>query len=161
MNTAFKTMGFQVVEADWNDMGPKIASGSVAAIYQNPAAVAAMQLHTSGLKNMMSVPVAPAMGGIVINKVTWNKISPQHQREIVRITRNTAVTFDAAMPQTSASAVATMSRSGLKVNRPTRAQEDMWYNEMQKVVPMLLGTTFDRDVYQKMGEVLAKYRAGR
>jgi TRAP-type C4-dicarboxylate transport system substrate-binding protein len=158
MNTAFKSMGFPVVESETNDLGTKLASGAVGAIYNNPALVASLQLHSAGLKNMMNTPIAPAMGGVVINKVTWNKISAANQREILRVTRRIATDFDSSMPQIINNAISVMSRNGLKVNKPTQAQEDMWYNDMQRVIPPLLGTTFDKDVYQKIGEVLTKYR---
>jgi TRAP-type C4-dicarboxylate transport system substrate-binding protein len=160
MNTAFKSMGFQVVETDMNDAGPKLASGAISAIYQNPAAVAAFQLQGE-LKNMMATPIAPAMGGIVMNRVTWNRISPAHQGEILRVTRRIAEEFDSSMPQTIANAVSVMSRRGLTVNRLNEAQENMWRGEIQRVMPSLLGSTFDREVYQKIGEVLDRYRGGR
>ncbi|MDR1804356.1 MAG: TRAP transporter substrate-binding protein DctP, partial [Treponema sp.] len=68
INTAFKTMGFQIIESDWTDVGNKLNAGTVSSAYQNPAAVAAFQLHTM-LKNMMSTNIAPVLGGIVINQL--------------------------------------------------------------------------------------------
>ncbi|MDR0553408.1 MAG: TRAP transporter substrate-binding protein DctP, partial [Treponema sp.] len=59
LNTVLKTMGFQMVEAEMNDVGTKLMSGAIAAIYQNPAAVVAFQLHRT-LRNMMATPIAPA-----------------------------------------------------------------------------------------------------
>ncbi|MDR2483306.1 MAG: TRAP transporter substrate-binding protein DctP [Treponema sp.] len=159
-NTAFKTMGFQVVEAEMTDIGPKLLSGAIGAIYQNPAAVAAFQLHQT-LKNMMDMPIAPALGGIAVNRVTWNRIAPARQQELIRITRRVAANFDSTMSQTVANAITAMSRSGLKVNHITEANQNLWRTEVQKAVPSLLGTVFDRDVYQKIGEVLDRRRNGR
>jgi TRAP-type C4-dicarboxylate transport system substrate-binding protein len=160
MNTAFKTMGFQVVETEWNDVGTKLTSGAIAAVYQNPAAVAAFQLHEI-LKNMMATPIAPAMGGLVINKVTWNKIKPAHQQELLKIVRRIGAEFDNSMPQTTANAITAMRRRGLQVNQISPAQQDQWFAEIRRVMPSLVGTTFDRDVYQKIEEVLARYRNRR
>lgn len=160
LNTAFKTMGFQVVEAEMNDIGPKLLSGAIGAVYQNPAAVAAYQLHQT-LKNMMDVPIALGVGGIVVNRVTWNRIAPARQQELLRVTQRVADNFDSTMSQTVSNAIAAMSRSGLKVNHITAAHETLWRNEVQKAMPSLLGTVFDRDVYQKIGEVLARLRNGR
>ena len=163
MNTAFKTMGYQVVETDWTDVGPKLASGAVAAVYQNPAGIAAYQLHTY-MKNMLSINLAPVLGGIVINQVTWRKIgelNPRFQAELLRVTRQIGDEFDQSMQRTMSGAVNTMVREGLKVNTPTQAQEQLWYNDVERVLPTLLNNTYDRELYQKINDVLVKYRAGR
>jgi TRAP-type C4-dicarboxylate transport system substrate-binding protein len=160
MNTAFKTMGFQIIESDWTDVGNKLNAGLVVAAYQNPAAVAAYQLHTM-LKNMMSTNVAPVLGGIVINQLTWKKIgdlNPRYQQELLRVTRNIATQFDASIQKTVSDAVQTMTRAGLKVNSPTPAQEQQWYNEIDKVTPGLLGTTYDRDLYSRISAIVTRVR---
>ena len=163
MNTAFKTMGFQVVDTDWTDVGPKLATGAIMAIYQNPAGVAAYQLH-SYMKNMLSVNIAPILGGLVINQVTWKKIgnlNPRYQSDILRASRQITEGFDGSMQKTINDAIASMSREGLKVNRPSTAQEQIWFSDVERVIPTLLGTTYDRVLYQKISDALIKYRAGR
>ncbi|GHV68411.1 hypothetical protein AGMMS49928_07820 [Spirochaetia bacterium] len=157
LNTVFKTMGFQMVETEITDTGTKVVSGAINSIYNNPAAVAAFQLHQS-LKNMMSMPIAPAMGAIVMNRVTWNKISPASQQAILSTTRRIAQNFDASVTQNNTNAIQSMVRGGLIVNRPTAANEELWRAEIERALPPLLGTTFDRDVYQKINDVLTAYR---
>ena len=163
MNTAFKTMGFPVVETDWNDVGPKLATGGVMALYQNPAGVAAYQLHTY-LKNMLSINIAPVLGGIVMNQVTWKKIgalNPQYQQDLLKVTRSIAGELDDSMQKTVNSAISSMVKDGLKINQPSPAQEQLWYNDVERVVPTLLGTTYNRDLYQKINQILTKFRANK
>jgi len=163
MNTTFKAMGYQVVETDWIDVGPKIATGATNAIYQSPAGVAALQLHTY-LKNMLSVNIAPILGGIVMNQVTWKKIgslNPQFQTDLIRTTQRIAEDFDNTMNRTSNDAIASMTKDGLKVNKPTPAQEKLWFDDVERAIPTLLGTVYDRELYQKISNVLAKFRGGR
>jgi TRAP-type C4-dicarboxylate transport system substrate-binding protein len=163
LNTAFKTMGFQLVETDLVDVGTKLATGNIMAAYQNPAGLAAYQLHNY-LKNMLSINIAPILGGIIINQVTWKKIgelNPQYQREILRATRRVAAELDASMQKTTNDAINAMRRGGLKVNQPTPAQEQIWFDDVERVIPILLGTTFNRDIYQKINEVLTRQRNRR
>jgi len=163
MNAAFKTMGFQVIDSDWTDVGPKLASGTVSAVYQSPAGIAAYQLHTY-MKNMLSINLAPILGGIVINQVTWKKIgelNPRFQSELLRATRRIGEEFDASMTKTISDAVNTMTREGLKVNQPNAAQEQLWYDEINRVIPSLVGSTYDRALYEKINDVLTRYRGGR
>jgi TRAP-type C4-dicarboxylate transport system substrate-binding protein len=160
MNTVFKTMGFQIIEADWSDVGNKLNAGTVAAVYQQPAAVAAYQLQ-SILKNMLSINIAPVMGGMVLNQVTWKKIgdlNPRYQQELLNVTRKLANDFDSSLTKTVSDAVQTMTRSGLKLNRATAAQEQMWITEVERATANLLGTTFDRDLYQRISGILTRVR---
>ena len=163
MNTTFKTMGFQVVDTDWTDVGPKLATGAIAAVYQNPAGIAAFQLHTH-MKNMLSVNLAPILGGIVINQVTWRRIGaldPRYQQELVRATRQIAAGLDESMQKTVNDAISSMARDGLKVNTPSSSQEQLWYSEIERVIPSLLEGTYDKELYHKVSDILTRYRRGR
>jgi TRAP-type C4-dicarboxylate transport system substrate-binding protein len=160
MNTVFRVMGFQLVETDIVSTGTKLASNAVNAIYIIPAVVAPMQLHKS-LNHMLEVPIAPIMGAIVMNRVTWNKLSVAHQQEIIKATRKVATEFDASMAKSEANAIAAMGRDGLSVNRPSQAQQNMWGNEIKSAEPLVIGPVFDRDLYNRITSILEKARSGK
>jgi len=160
MNTVFRTMGYQLVEADIVNIGTRLASNMVNAIYMIPAAIAPMQMHKS-LNHMLDLPIAPIMGALVMNRITWNKLTQEQQRDIVNITRRTAVEFDASMAKTEANAILSMGRDGLNVNKPSKQQSDVWQADTKKALPSLVGTIFDRDLYNRINDILEKSRSGR
>jgi len=160
LNAVFKAMGFNLEETEIVDIGTKVANNKVNAFYNVPAAVAPLFLYKQ-LKNMMDVPIAPALGAIVINGVTWNKISDADKNEILRVTRKTAEDFGSIMPRTAVNAVSMMQKDGLNVNKPSPAQEQQWLNEVQKAMPSLLGNTFDPVLYGQINEILRKFRSGQ
>jgi len=160
MNTVFRTMGFQLVETDFTNMGTKLASNAINAIYLIPAGVAPLGLHKS-LSHMLDMPIAPILGAIVMNRVTWNKISPANQQEIIKATRKIALEFDASVIRTEANAIAAMGKDGLSVNKPNQAQQDMWSNEIKNTMPSLVGSIFDRELYNQMNSILEKARSGK
>ncbi len=159
-NAAFKAMGFNLVESEIVDIGPKIASNMINAFYQTPASVAPLQLYKQ-LNNMMETPISPFLGAIVINAVTWNRINKDDQNEILRVTQKIAVDFESVMPRTVSNAISMMQRDGLKVNKISPAQEQLWRAEVQKAMPSLLGNTFDPVLYNKINELLRKSRSGQ
>ena len=159
LNTALRMMGFHLVETEMVDIGTRLANNTIDAIYQSPAAVAPLRIHRT-LGNMLDIPIAPFVGAIVINRVTWNQFSPEQQQELMRITRRIAAEFDATMPKTIENALTMMQKDGLTINRATSEQQAQWRAELQKVLPPLLGTTFDRDLYQKIVEILERSRGG-
>jgi TRAP-type C4-dicarboxylate transport system substrate-binding protein len=163
LNAVFSTMGFNIVETDWVDLGPMLATGQVSALYQNPAGIAAFQLH-SHLRNMLTVNIAPVLGGIVINQVTWRRIgelNPRFQQDLITRTRQIAAELDESMHRTIEDALAAMSRDGLIVNQPTPAQEQLWFNEIEQITPILLAQSYDQQLYHRITEILARHRAER
>jgi TRAP-type C4-dicarboxylate transport system substrate-binding protein len=160
LNAAFKAMGFNMEETEITDVGTKIANNKINAFYQMPASVAALGLYKQ-LRNMMEMPIAPFMGAIVINGVTWNKISKDDQNEILRVTKKITADFEAVMPRTVTTAVSMMQRDGLKVNSLSPAQEQLWFAEVQKTIPSLLGNTFDTKLYGQMNEIIRISRSGQ
>jgi len=159
-NAAFKNMGFTLEETEIIDVGTKIANNKINAFYQMPASVAALGLYKQ-LKNMMELPIAPFMGAIVINRVTWNKISKDDQDAILLVTRKISADFEAVMPRTVDNAVKSMRNSGLRVNSLSPAQEQLWFAEVQKAMPSLLGKTFDSKLYGQMNEIISRARSGQ
>jgi TRAP-type C4-dicarboxylate transport system substrate-binding protein len=160
MNTVFKAMRFNLVEVDMVDIGPRIASNMINAIYQLPAAVAPLGMHRT-LGNMLDLPIAPFMGAIIVNRATWNRLTPQQQRDVSGATQRIAAEFDRTVPRISANAIAMMQRDGLKVNKVTGAQEAQWRSLVDAAMPSLLGTTFDRDIYNRINAILERSRRGR
>ena len=165
MNTVFRHMGFQVQESDWGEIGTRLVQGQIAAIYNNPAAVAAFQLHTqTPIRNMLSTNIAPVLGGIVINQVTWRRIgsmNPRFQQELVRVTRQIAEELDRSMQGTVNNAIASMGREGLTVNRPSPDQEQLWFDEMARALPSLIGSSLDMNLYNRINDILTRYRGSR
>jgi len=160
MNTVFRVMGYQLVEVDLVSTGTKLASNAVNAVYVIPAVVAPMQLYKS-LNHMLELPIAPIMGAIVMNRVTWNKLSPESQQEIVRTTNRIAQEFDASVVRTEANAISAMGRDGLSVNKLTPAQQVLWSNEVRNNLNSIVGPIFDRDLYNQINAMLEKARSGK
>jgi TRAP-type C4-dicarboxylate transport system substrate-binding protein len=125
INTAFRNMGFQTVETDLGDIGTRIANNVINAFYLIPEAIAPLGLHRH-LSNMMDLSIAPVMGAVVMNRVTWNRLTANQQRDMVASARRLAGEFEEMMTRVAANAVVSMQRDGLRVNRPTPAQEEMW-----------------------------------
>ena len=159
-NAVFRNMGFTLVESELTNLGTMLANNTVNAIYQSPAAVAPLGLHRH-LNNMLDLPVAPFMGGLVLNRVTWNRLGPDMQKQLMDVTRRIAADFDAAMPRTVANAVTTMQRGGLRVNAPDARQQALWHDEARRALPSLLGTAYDRAMHERINGILERHRNGR
>jgi len=160
MNLAFRTMGFTLADADMSNMGPRLASNAINAIYMAPTAVAPLQLHRH-LNHMLNIPIAPVMGALVMNRVTWDRLTSEQQQAIVRVTQRMVVEFNESIPRSETAAITAMERGGLSVNRPSPAQEALWRTELDNSINSLVGPVFDREIYQIANRILERTRSGR
>ncbi|MCL2264474.1 MAG: TRAP transporter substrate-binding protein DctP [Treponema sp.] len=157
MNTVFRTMGYSVVETDIVNIGTRLASNMINAIYMVPAAIAPMQVHRN-TNHMLDLPIAPIMGALVMNRVTWNKLNHAQQQDILTTTKAMARDFDVSMARTEANALSAMGKDGLNANKPSQEQKDLWQSDIQKALPSLIGPLFDRDLYNRISDILERTR---
>lgn len=157
---AFKSMGYQMVPVTMNDVLVSLNSGMIEAVYQSPVYVGGMQLF-GVVKNMASINLAPFMGGIILNQRGWRAVPDQYKSRVSAISQRIAGEIDASISRLEADAIKTMSTYGLVVNQVSPEQEQAWYADIERAMPSLLGTTFDREIYRKVDDILKQYRSKR
>jgi TRAP-type C4-dicarboxylate transport system substrate-binding protein len=160
MLQAFKTMGFQMVPVSINDTLVSLNGGMIDAVYQSPIYVAGNQLFGIA-RNMSTLNLAPFMGGILMNRNAWRRIPDQYKDRIMQICKRIEGEIDGSIAALEADAVNTMSRYGLVINTPTAAQQEEWYREIARHENELAGPIFNRELYQRITNILAAYRRSR
>lgn len=156
-NNAFMAMGYQLVTATTNDTIVFLNSRTIDAIFQSPINVAATQAFGIA-KNMADVKIAPFMGGIVMNEVTWRKIPEKYKARLLSLSAQTVARNEASVIDLENYAINQMKANGLIINNLSEAQKEAWYTDVNRVVPSLLGKTFDRDIYNKIQAILQEKR---
>lgn len=157
---AFKVMGYQMVPVNMNDALIALNGGMIDAVYQSPIAVGGFQIFGVA-KNMASINIAPFMGGIVLNRTAWRSIPDQYKPRLEEITKRIERELDTSFVQLEREAIATMTRYGLVINEISPQQEQIWYSDVEKAMPSLIGTTFNREFYEKIDRILKDVRNRR
>jgi TRAP-type C4-dicarboxylate transport system substrate-binding protein len=161
MTAAFKSMGYQVVPMESNRTLIALNGGAIDAIYVSPIASAGMQ-YFGVAKNMSTVNIAPFLGGIVINRHTWEMIPEQHREAILAITRRIGTEIEASLAQLESDAIGAMLKHGLVINDTNPLQAQEWYDDLERSIPVLLdSSTFDRGYYEKIDRLVKTFRDGR
>jgi len=157
LNQAFKTMGFQMVPVAQDDILVALNSPMIDAVYSSPIAAGGLQVF--GLaKNMASINIAPFMGAVIINKPTWRAIPDKYKAGMIEAVRKEERELDKTVRKLEEDTIRTMGNYGLKVNRLTPAQEQLWYNEIERAMPGMVGTFFDRGIYNHIQAILREQR---
>jgi TRAP-type C4-dicarboxylate transport system substrate-binding protein len=157
---AFRTMGYQIVIVEQNQLLIRLNAGAIDAVYQSPIASAGFQ-YFGVAKNMASINIAPFIGGIVLNKHAWESIPEQYRGELQRISQTVGNEIEVSLLKLENDAVQAMLKNGLVVHNVGLQQAQAWYDDINRVIPSLLGTTFDRAAYTKIERILQAYRSRR
>jgi len=160
MNKVFKAMGFQMVPVERNDILIALNSNMVEAVFQSPVAVGSTQAF--GLaKNMASINVAPFLGALIFNQRTWRSIPEKYKPQMIDAVRKNEAKLDMDIRKLEDEIIQTLGNYGLKVNQLSPQQEQLWYDEIGRAMPNLIGTVFDRNAYERIDAILKNYRNGR
>jgi len=157
---AFRSMGYQVVEVDTSRLLIALNGGTIDAIYMSPIFAAGAQ-YFGVAKNMASINVAPFMAGVVLNKHAWESIPPQHRDALVAVSRRVGVELESSLIKLEVETVRQMKNNGLQENQVSPQHLEEWYNDADRAISGLLGSTFDQAMYNKINVILQKYRSGR
>jgi TRAP-type C4-dicarboxylate transport system substrate-binding protein len=160
MTQAFKSMGYQVISIDGNRSLIALNGGTIDAVYGSPISSAGLQLFGVA-KHMVSLNLAPFMGSVILNKPTWDSIPEQYRADIIRITKKFGEEIEVSMAALEEEAIVTMTNHGLVVNELNDQQLREWYEDMNRVIPSLMDTSFDRETYEKILALVTAYRNGR
>jgi TRAP-type C4-dicarboxylate transport system substrate-binding protein len=110
---------------------------------------------------MASLNLSPFLGSVILNRHTWDSIPEQYRAEIIRITRKFGEDIEKSMMDLEDEAISTMMKHGLIINNLNDRQMQEWYDDINRVIPTLVDTTFDRATYEKILALVTAYRNGR
>jgi len=160
LNQVFRAMGFQMIPVAQHDILIALNSNMVDAVFSSLAAVGGSQVF--GLaRNMSSLNVAPFVGAIVFNQRAWRSIPAQFRPQLMEVTRRREAALDRDIRQLEAELIRMMEGHGLIVNHASPEQEELWFDEIGRVMPSLVGTLFDREIHGRIEAVLQQHRRRR
>ncbi len=125
MVQVWRAFGFQPVALAATDILPSLQTGMIDAMPTTPLAALSLQWFRA-TPNMVDVGLAPLVGGIVISKAAWNRISAADRAAILASCKRAESRLEREVPRQDTLAVTEMSRRGLTVHRIPPAQAAEW-----------------------------------
>jgi TRAP-type transport system periplasmic protein len=153
-----KAAGFTPVPLETADILPSLNTGLINAVALPPYYAAAMQVHRTA-PNMLEINWAPLVGGLVVRERSWNKLSPETQRELARAAWQAGERMRAQNRAESDRAVQAMASSGLKVHKLTPAQEAEWRQAANAAYPRIRGRIVPAELFDEVQKHLVQYRS--
>lgn len=160
LTQAFKTLGYQMVPININEVLIALNGNMIDAVYQSPIAMGGMQAFAIA-KYMATINIAPFMGSIVLSRNAWRAVPERYKARLTAIHQRLEAELDTSILKLEETAISSMTDYGLTINTISADQERLWYTDVERTMPALVGTTFDRDTYNKIDAILRTHRAGR
>jgi TRAP-type C4-dicarboxylate transport system substrate-binding protein len=163
LSNLFKSLGYTVIPISYNDVLMALTSNKIDSVAQIPAFVASMQIFGIA-KNMLSLDIAPVMGGIIMNQVTWRRIPDKYKPRLLEIAKKIALENDKGAQSINNEAISVMARNGLSSTSPTPAQQKLWRDEIGGTMSSLVdnkNSVLDPEIYRRIEALLKTYRSGR
>ncbi len=156
---AWQSSGFPVVPLAATDIMTSLEGGMIDAFVTSPLLAASNQWFGIA-NNMCGLRLGPLWGALVVSTRTWSQIPAELQSRLVEAAQRIADSLGPQINNADASAIAVMSRYGLKISQVPSQAESQWEGFIDKGFSELIGKSFDRASYDMAKKLLDEYLAG-
>jgi TRAP-type C4-dicarboxylate transport system substrate-binding protein len=154
---AWKELGFRMVPVASTEVLTALQSDMLEAFLLTPLTAAAVQWF--GLaKNMMDLPIAPMIGGIIISERVWNSIPDDLKPELLSIVEQHLDALSRETTDLEEKAVAIMLENGLQIHQVSPQAEAEWERVMSEGLDLITGKVVSAEMVGEVKRHLAEYR---
>jgi TRAP-type C4-dicarboxylate transport system substrate-binding protein len=154
---AWKELGFRMVPVASTEVLTALQSDMLEAFLLTPLTAAAVQWF--GLaKNMMDLPIAPMIGGIIISERVWNSIPDDLKPELLSIVEQHLDALSRETTVLEEKAVAIMLENGLQIHPVSPQAEAEWERVMSEGLDLITGKVVSAEMVGEVKMHLAEYR---
>ena len=152
---AWKKAGFNPVALASTDIISSLQTGLINTLPTMP--IYALAQQSFGIANqMLDLKWGVLMAGIVIDLETWNRIPKKYHNELMQSVNTIQEKYSDLNSDSESKAILAMKQYGLKINKISDYQKDMWFKEVEKIEPILRGSIIPETVYDTVIELTQK-----
>ncbi len=137
-----------------------LQTGLVEVVYAPPAGAISLQWFTK-TKYMTEVPLMYLIGGVVIRKNVFNKLSSDHQQILMRLFAKYMDKLKLMIRQENQEAIKVMAKHGVKLIYPSEDQIEEFKEISQNAMNNQTGKSFSAKVKNEIISYLEEYRKGK
>jgi TRAP-type C4-dicarboxylate transport system substrate-binding protein len=155
---AWEDLGFHVVPIASTEVLTALQNDLVEAFLLTPLTAAAMQWF--GLaKNMMELPLAPMLSGIVVSERVWQGIPAPLKSELLAIVDGHLDTLSEETAALEQEAVQIMLENGLQIHPVSPQASVEWERVMREGLGLVTGTVVSEQMFARVQLLLEQYRS--
>ena len=157
---AWKKNGFQPVALAATDIMLGFQTKMIDVVPTTPIAALTLQWYRQ-TPNMMSLGLAPLVGGVVVTKGAWEKLAAGDRELLMAAARATEKELEVEVPKQDRSAIDEMRHRGLAVIDVNAEQEKGWHDEAKRFALAARDGRVPTEILEATEAAIAKFRAGK
>ncbi len=160
MEQAWKKSGYHIVPTDLKDLMMALQSGMVDSFYLPPLLAGSGQYFALA-PHMLSLKIAPLVGGLVIVDRIWERIPPNFKQPMMDVVTRVSRKLSGETYTLEKKALESMKKNGLVIHEAPADGMAKWKEASDKGMDELVGKLFSREIYSKLEQLLQEYRQNK
>jgi TRAP-type C4-dicarboxylate transport system substrate-binding protein len=153
----FDEAGISAIPLSVPDVLVGLQTGLVDVVYAPPTGAISLQWFTK-IKYMTDANLIYLVGGVVIKKNVFEKISPANQQILMDTCSRQMAALKTTIRKENQEAIQVMVKNGVKIIKPTPEQISDFINVTEKAMQKLQGKTFTKDLRDEVTAKIEAYR---
>jgi len=154
----WKGAGFNPVPLPSTEISTALQTGLVSALPTTPTAAVLLQWYQHA-KNMTDVKWGLLLGAMLVNRATWDKISPEDQKAVRAAAAEAGARLRTEARASEERDIAAMQKRGLHVVAVDAKAESAWRTAAEAAYPKVRGNIVPEAAFDEVRRILAEYRA--
>jgi len=151
-------VGCNAVPLEVADILPGLQTGLIDCLCLPPTFALATQVD-SVAPNMLDMNWVPLVGAAIINKKTWDNLSPEARQALLKSAREAGKLIKADGRRENVESIEAMRKRGLKIHALTPEINAEWDRTAEQAWPKIRGTVVPADIFDEVISQLKNYRA--
>jgi len=156
--SAYRFVGCNPVPLEIADILPGLQTGLIDCLCLPPTIALAIQLD-SPAPHMLDMNWVPLVGAVIINKKTWDGLSPEAQAALRQSAREAGKLIKADGRRENVESIEAMRKRGLKIHALTPEIEAEWDRTVEQAWPKIRGSVVPTDIFDEVMSQLKTFRA--
>jgi len=157
---AYHSVGCNPIPLEVADILPGLQTGLIDCLCLPPTIALAIQLD-SAAPHMLDMNWVPLVGAAIINKKTWDSLSPEAQAALRQSAREAGKLIKADGRRENVESIEAMRKRGLKIHTLTPELDAEWNRTVENAWPKIRGTVVPADIYDEVMSQLKTFRAAQ
>ena len=156
----YHSMGCNAIPLEVTDILPGLQTGLIDCLCLPPTIALATQVD-SAAPNMLDMKWAPLVGAAIINKKTWDSLSPEAQAALRQSAREAGKLIKADGRRENVESIEAMRKRGLKIHPLTPELNAEWDRTVEQAWPKIRGPVVPADIFDEVMSQLKAFRAAQ
>ena len=155
----WRSEGFSPVALAATDILTGLQTGMIEAYPTTPLLALTLQWYRM-TPHMVDMGMAPLVGGIVMTKKAWDKLSDADRKAVMAVAREAETRLLQEIPKQDASAIEEMQRRGLAVVEITEKSREEFRATAERFADGMRGTVVPKDILEMVERERQAFRDG-